>query len=153
MISSKPINHNKPWTVEDRENLTAMVVAQYDWVMISNILGRTLNATLVEFYRIANHPNKDEVELSRMIQPYKSCYDWKEGHKNPSEIVEELKPNNELKGLIGKKFFFKGAGAKTMLTIESVVITQSGNIYINTGGHSYFLLEDCDFIVEIVNLK
>lgn len=157
---SKPINHSKPWIVEDRENLVAMVIAKYDWVMISNLLGRTLNATLAEFYRIANYPNKDELELSKMVQPYKNCYNWKEGHTDPSDIeIEESQSiqHKDLKALLGMKFFIDtDRKPKTILTVKSAITTSNGDVYVSQGKSAelttYFPLEDCDFITEIVNL-
>ena len=153
---SKPINHSKPWIVEDRENLVAMVVAKYDWVMISNFLGRTLNATLAEFYRIANHPNEDEYELSKMVQPYKNCYNWKEGHTNPSdvEITEEVTNTNILEKFVGTHFFLSTDKETNLIyTVARAVLTDKGDIMVAPeSGRLYYKISDCDFVIDSVNL-
>lgn len=156
---SKPINHSKPWIIEDRENLVAMVVARYDWVMISNFLGRTLNATLAEFYRIANHPNEDELKLSKLVQPYKNCYNWKEGHTDPSDVdISQLPDREELKSLIGKKFVIENNEGTVLVTVKAVFIAENDEIYVTHVGNtnwSYLLVQnikDCNFITECVYL-
>lgn len=155
-------NHMKVWLNIDKQKLVDLFIDGHDWKEISEELGRTEFAVKSKLYQIHNSPQgvTEEAlseELNEHINQYESTGKYA-GMLQSSKVEkkkEERQPayHKELKALLGREFFFKGIGSKYLFTVSTAVATQHDKIYIGTkNSSSYYPLEDCEFIVEIVHL-